>query len=147
MGALYYSDVATLFLRGRLAIVRELVTIQACLRLPQISRSVSAPVGCRWPWQTGHPCQVRPIACIEAEYSTGFHAPHEAMRILGAQNPCAAKLCSRQGRTMNNEVGVIAGIGLDQKTRKSHWTARLDLAQMAREDTGRSYRWTPYLTA
>ena len=57
MGALYYSDVATLFLRGRLAIVCGLVTIRACLRLPQISRSASAPVGCRWHWQTGHPCQ------------------------------------------------------------------------------------------
>ena len=32
---------------------------------------------------------------------------------------------------MNNEVDVIAGIGLDQKTRKSHWPARLDFVQSA----------------
>ena len=32
---------------------------------------------------------------------------------------------------MNNDVGVIAGIGLDQKTRKSRWPARLDLVQSA----------------
>jgi succinate dehydrogenase/fumarate reductase-like Fe-S protein len=32
---------------------------------------------------------------------------------------------------MNNDVGVIAGIGLDQKRRKSHWPARLDLMQSA----------------
>jgi fumarate reductase subunit C len=32
---------------------------------------------------------------------------------------------------MHNEVGVIAGVGLDQKTRKSHWPARLDLMQSA----------------
>ena len=32
---------------------------------------------------------------------------------------------------MNNEVGVIAGIGLDHKTRKSRWPARLDLIQSA----------------
>src|SRR5215468_7524974 len=32
---------------------------------------------------------------------------------------------------MNNEVGVIVGIGLDQKTRKSRWPARLDLVQSA----------------
>jgi fumarate reductase subunit C len=32
---------------------------------------------------------------------------------------------------MNNEVGVVAGVGLDQKTRKSHWPARLDLVQSA----------------
>src|SRR4029450_12885080 len=37
----------------------------------------------------------------------------------------------RQGGTMNNEVGVIAGVGLDQKTRKSHWPARLDVVQSA----------------
>jgi hypothetical protein len=37
----------------------------------------------------------------------------------------------RQGGTMNNEVGVIAGVGLDQKTRKSRWPARLDLIQSA----------------
>ena len=30
---------------------------------------------------------------------------------------------------MHNEVGVMAGVGLDQKTRKSHWPARLDLVQ------------------
>ena len=30
---------------------------------------------------------------------------------------------------MNNEVDVIAGIGLNQKTRKSHWPARLDVLQ------------------
>ena len=35
IGALYYSDVATVFLRGLLAIVFRLVTIQTCLRLPQ----------------------------------------------------------------------------------------------------------------
>jgi hypothetical protein len=32
---------------------------------------------------------------------------------------------------MNNEVGVIVGIELDQKTRRSHWPARLDLVQSA----------------
>ena len=32
---------------------------------------------------------------------------------------------------MNNQVDVIAGIGLDQRTRKSHWPARLDLVQSA----------------
>jgi succinate dehydrogenase/fumarate reductase cytochrome b subunit len=32
---------------------------------------------------------------------------------------------------MNNQVGVMAGVGLDQKTRKSHWPARLDLVQSA----------------
>ena len=32
---------------------------------------------------------------------------------------------------MNNEVDVITGIGLDQKTRKSHWPARLDFVQSA----------------
>ena len=32
---------------------------------------------------------------------------------------------------MNNEVDVIAGVGLDHKTRKSHWPARLDLIQSA----------------
>src|SRR6476660_5851532 len=32
---------------------------------------------------------------------------------------------------MNNEVDVIAGIGLDQKTRKSHWPAKLDFVQSA----------------
>jgi succinate dehydrogenase subunit C len=32
---------------------------------------------------------------------------------------------------MHNQVGVIAGVGLDQKTRKSHWPARLDLVQSA----------------
>jgi fumarate reductase subunit C len=32
---------------------------------------------------------------------------------------------------MNHEVGVIVGIGLDQKTRKSRWPARLDLIQSA----------------
>src|SRR5215831_12829037 len=37
----------------------------------------------------------------------------------------------RQGGTMNDEVDVIAGIGLAQKTRKSHWPARLDLVQSA----------------
>ena len=57
MGALYYSDVATLFLRGRLAIICRLVTIRAGLRLLQIPRSASAPVGYCWNWQTGHSCQ------------------------------------------------------------------------------------------
>ena len=32
---------------------------------------------------------------------------------------------------MNNEVDVIAGTGLDQRTRKSHWPARLDFVQSA----------------
>jgi len=32
---------------------------------------------------------------------------------------------------MNNELDVIAGIGLDRKTRKSHWPARLDFVQSA----------------
>jgi succinate dehydrogenase/fumarate reductase cytochrome b subunit len=32
---------------------------------------------------------------------------------------------------MSNEVDAIAGIGLDQKRRKSHWPARLDLVQSA----------------
>src|SRR5215510_12178596 len=37
----------------------------------------------------------------------------------------------RPGGTMNNEVDVIAGVGLDRRTRKSHWPARLDWAQSA----------------
>src|SRR5262249_61995368 len=37
----------------------------------------------------------------------------------------------RQGGTMSNEIDVIAGVGLDQRTRKSHWPARLDWAQSA----------------
>ena len=32
---------------------------------------------------------------------------------------------------MNSEVDVIAGVGLDRKTRKSHWPARLDWVQSA----------------
>ena len=32
---------------------------------------------------------------------------------------------------MNNDVDVIAGVGLDQRTRKSHWPARLDFVQSA----------------
>jgi len=32
---------------------------------------------------------------------------------------------------MNNQVDVIAGVGLDQRTRKSHWPARLDFVQSA----------------
>jgi len=32
---------------------------------------------------------------------------------------------------MNHKVGVIVGIGLDHKTRKSRWPARLDLIQSA----------------
>src|SRR6185312_15745414 len=34
---------------------------------------------------------------------------------------------------MNNqaELDVIAGVGLDQRARKSHWPARLDLVQSA----------------
>src|SRR5262249_60893749 len=28
---------------------------------------------------------------------------------------------SRQGGTMSNEIDVIAGVGLDQRARKSHW--------------------------
>ncbi len=32
---------------------------------------------------------------------------------------------------MNEQVDVIAGVGLDQKTRKSHWPARLDFVQSA----------------
>jgi hypothetical protein len=47
------------------------------------------------------------------------------------KNPCAAQLYGRQGGTMNHKVGVIVGIGLDHKTRKSRWPARLDLIQSA----------------
>src|ERR1051326_6759748 len=32
---------------------------------------------------------------------------------------------------MDNSVDVIAGVGLDQRARKSHWPARLDFAQSA----------------
>jgi succinate dehydrogenase/fumarate reductase cytochrome b subunit len=32
---------------------------------------------------------------------------------------------------MNHELDVIAGVGLDQRTRKSHWPARLDFVQSA----------------
>ena len=32
---------------------------------------------------------------------------------------------------MSNDVNVIAGVGLDQRTRKSHWPARLDFVQSA----------------
>src|SRR5437867_5877153 len=32
---------------------------------------------------------------------------------------------------MKSEADVIAGVGLDQRTRKSHWPARLDLVQSA----------------
>ena len=32
---------------------------------------------------------------------------------------------------MNNDVDVIAGVGLDQRTRKSHWPAKLDFVQSA----------------
>ena len=32
---------------------------------------------------------------------------------------------------MNNQVDVITGVGLDRRTRKSHWPARLDWAQSA----------------
>src|SRR4026208_1818531 len=32
---------------------------------------------------------------------------------------------------MNDQVDVITGIGLDQRTRKSHWPARLDFVQSA----------------
>jgi fumarate reductase subunit C len=32
---------------------------------------------------------------------------------------------------MSNEVDVIAGVGLDRRTRKSHWPARLDFVQSA----------------
>ena len=32
---------------------------------------------------------------------------------------------------MSNDVDVIAGVGLDQRTRKSHWPARLDFVQSA----------------
>ena len=32
---------------------------------------------------------------------------------------------------MNHQVDVIAGLGLDQRTRKSHWPARLDFVQSA----------------
>jgi succinate dehydrogenase subunit C len=32
---------------------------------------------------------------------------------------------------MNHQVDVIAGVGLDQRTRKSHWPARLDFVQSA----------------
>lgn len=33
--------------------------------------------------------------------------------------------------TKSNQIDVIAGIGLDQKARKSRWPARLDLVQSA----------------
>ena len=32
---------------------------------------------------------------------------------------------------MSKSMDVIAGVGLDQRTRKSHWPARLDLVQSA----------------
>ena len=32
---------------------------------------------------------------------------------------------------MNNEIDVIAGVGLDLKDAKSHWPARLDFVQSA----------------
>ena len=32
---------------------------------------------------------------------------------------------------MNSDVDVIARVGLDQRTRKSHWPARLDFVQSA----------------
>src|SRR5215203_1277028 len=32
---------------------------------------------------------------------------------------------------MNNQIDVITGLGLDQRTRKSHWPARLDFVQSA----------------
>src|SRR4029434_7576234 len=36
-----------------------------------------------------------------------------------------------RSNTMNNEIDVIAGLGLDRRTRKSHWPARLDFVQSA----------------
>jgi hypothetical protein len=50
---------------------------------------------------------------------------------LKEANPDPLQFYCGQGGTMNNEIGVIAGIGLDQKTRKSRWPARLDLVQSA----------------
>ena len=50
----------------------------------------------------------------------------------------------KQGGTMNNEVGVIAGVGLDQKTRKSRWPARLDLDSERQWFVPRSVYVGPY---
>ena len=55
IGAFCYSDVATVFLRGLLAIVFGLVTIRHACACADF-RSASAPVGCRWHGQTGHHC-------------------------------------------------------------------------------------------
>src|SRR5262247_1046709 len=54
-----------------------------------------------------------------------------AHRALQESTRTRAPRSCRQGGTMTNEVGVIAGIGLDQKRRKSRWPARLDLIQSA----------------
>src|SRR5262245_18138752 len=55
----------------------------------------------------------------------------DSHRELQESEKTRAPRSCRQGGSMNNEVGVIAGVGLDQKTRKSHWPARLDLVQSA----------------
>src|SRR5215831_5794992 len=58
--------------------------------------------------------------------SEGLCSMIEVPPVLFSQEPYC-----RQGGTMNKEVDVIAGVGLDRRTRKSHWPARLDWAQSA----------------
>jgi hypothetical protein len=58
-------------------------------------------------------------------------------RILSCNGNCLrtrnAFVSLRRSNTMNREADVvIAGVGLDRRTRKSHWPARLDFVQRGR---------------
>src|SRR5215467_9939543 len=96
---------------------------------------VDEPIPMRQP-PTGEPCAGEPHARFGGRgresrsrplsQSEGLCLMIEVPPALFSQEPDY-----RQGGTMSNEIDVIAGVGLDQRARKSHWPARLDWAQSA----------------
>src|SRR5215470_10856808 len=59
--------------------------------------------------------------CIWISYSGNFSNNLEELGVVHLdEEPC-----------MSKAIDIIAGTGLDQKARKSHWPARLDFVQSA----------------